>query len=158
MTRVVFFLLFLILDVTNLQAQERKLKKIRELLAEQKKIEATELISELKNRGFNSIQQKAFKRYNFDIAIGNVAVEIHVATTQPNSTINNFSKLTEVTNCGWNIYYIWINPRKKVFSDVIYNDLIRFINFSQSDPTFIGHYRVIRGSGELYSSTCNYSD
>jgi hypothetical protein len=53
MTRVVFFLLFLILDVTNLQAQERKLKKIRELLAEQKKIEATELISELSGKYSN---------------------------------------------------------------------------------------------------------
>lgn len=117
-----------------------------------------ETLERLKYDGHNPIHQQAFGRFNFDIAVGNVAVEIYINTCNPLGRKHHIPKIVEVAHSNWNIIFVWINPRNKIFSDCAYNEIVKFIEFSASNPSFIGQYRVIRGTGEFYAASRDYFD
>lgn len=102
--------------------------------------------------------QKAFYKYNLDIGIGNVAVEIHVSTSNPLNKRYSLERIMDITKRGLNVIYVWINPRNKIVSNSAYNDVISFIKRFYRNPSLTGHYRVIRGSGEFYAAGTFYSD
>lgn len=111
-----------------------------------------EIFDFLSEKGYNPVWQKAFKSYNFDIAVGNVAVEISVCTSNPLKLAHNLKKVVECTKFGWNFIFVWCKPHKVIFSDAAYNDIIAYIERSNSDKSFIGQYRVIRCNGEFYTA------
>lgn len=106
----------------------------------------------LSNLGYNAIQQQAFKKYNFDIGVGNIAVEVHQCTCNPITMPYTLNRIVDITHDGINAFYIWVDPRKPIVSDACLSDLVAFIDKSQSDPSFVGQYRVVRGSGKFYAT------
>ena len=111
-----------------------------------------EVLDFLTAKGYKPIWQKAFKSYNFDIAVGNVAVEISVDTGNPLKRPHNLKKVVECTKFGWNFLFIWCKPHKIIFCDTTYNNIIAFIDACNGNPTSIGQYRVIRSNGEFYTA------
>lgn len=111
-----------------------------------------EIFDFLAAKGYKPIWQKAFKSYNFDIAVGNVAVEICICSTNPLRIAHNLKKLMECVKFGWNFIFVWISPKTKIFLQSAYDDVVSFIETCNANPTPIGQYRVIRGNGEFYTA------
>lgn len=109
--------------------------------------------------GFDPIPQKAVNKYNIDIAVGNVAVEIHVSTCNPLTKEYSRNKVIYLTNNGWNVIFVWISYRRnKILSRRACEDVVSFIKHSQANPSFVGQYRVIRGTGKFYSAGSLYGN
>ena len=132
--------------INHALAAERGLFKVGEF--------EKEMFDFLKKEGFSPVLQKAWRKYNFDICVGNVAVEIHQSTCNPINKAYTRKKLIDVIDAGNNIIFVWINPRTKIFSESACQDVTSFIKRSCCDPSFIGQYRVVRGTGELYAASC----
>lgn len=115
-----------------------------------------DFVQSLSELGFNAIPQMAFLKYNFDIGIGNIAVEIHQCTCNPANMPYTRQRIEQVAKHGINTIYIWVK-RCGVDIHACTNHIARLIQFIQSNPSVVGEYWVIRGSGELDSTSCSYS-
>jgi hypothetical protein len=100
-----------------------------------------------KSLSFNPILQKAFHVYNIDIAIGNIAVEIHVNSSDPHSFPIYKKRVEYLTNAGWNVIYIKIT--QSGLDRICIDNVCELINFIRSNPSFVSKYWMIRGTGEL---------
>lgn len=112
--------------------------------------------------GFNPEPQRAIGRYNIDVLCGDVAVEIHSQNGFPHATPATRKRIEYLFDCGLNVIYVMafsVNPRRFVdYSETASNDVIAFVQRTQSDPTFRRQYRVIRSSGEVVATAGNDLD
>jgi hypothetical protein len=104
-------------------------------------------IEEFTKKGFNPVSQKAVDVYNIDIAIGNIAVEIHVNTSNPHSHPFYRRRIEYLTNLGWNVIYIKIT--QKGLNTACIDKICRIVNFHSTNPSLIGKYWMFRGTGEF---------
>lgn len=126
-------------SIKQAQAKEKSLSKVGKF--------EFEVINNLIASGFNPIPQKAFMAYNIDITIGNIAIEIHVNSGHPHNMAYYRKRIINILKFGWNIIYIKIT--KAGLNEFCINQLISDINFFRGNPSIIGQYRMIRGTGEL---------
>ena len=114
----------------------------------------------LEGRGLSPVPQKAVSKYNIDIAVAPVAVEIFGGGWHGYGT--HFDRLAQRTkdlaDRGWNLYVIWVFNGVPFDFDTVADDLIAFHERSESDPSFRGQHRVVRSSGEFLASGCMYRD
>ena len=85
----------------------KKAKSLQKTKSRQGKGEI-EFCKELKKMGLNPIHQFAINKYNIDIAIFPVAVEIHITTTLPHKKAFVRDKIEYLTNHGWSIVFIHV--------------------------------------------------
>lgn len=104
-------------------------------------------IDYLTKLGFKCIPQKSFDAYNIDIAVGNVAVEIHVNSGHPHNNPYFRNRIIKLLKGGWNVFYIKIT--KQGFNECSLKQLVSFIQFSGKYPTSCRKYGVVRGTGEI---------
>lgn len=109
-----------------------------------------EFIDALSNAGINVTPQEPFLSYNLDLGCGNIAVEIHTHTASPLSA-NYVKKLMNCVNSGKSMIYVWISPRHLIVDTACYNKVISLIQEFSFNPSSIGQYWVIRGTGEIYA-------
>lgn len=113
-----------------------------------------DLIKALKSRGFECVHQMAWRKYNFDIFIGDdFAVEVHSSMSRPVHAAGDFKKSIEALGSGIHVCYFWVRPDRKV-TEIAVNQLISFYNITRRNPTPLGQYRVIRSNGEI-DTVCN---
>ena len=105
----------------------------------------------LSSAGFNIKPQRSFLSYNLDIGCGNVAVEIHVRTSNPLTGVQG-KKVMNCLHAGLNMIYVWIDPRKPTVSDSCYAKVVSLVEEIGGNPSAHGEYRVVRGTGKLYAA------
>ena len=110
-----------------------------------------EWISDL---GLDPIPQLAVNRYNIDLAIHPIAVELLCAAASPIYRTADRKKIKYLTNHGWAVLYIWVG-RDGIFDTRCASYVRSYFDSVKRDPSLIGEYRVIRGSGEFYASGRN---
>jgi transposase len=101
-------------------------------------------------RGFKTIPQMAVDRFNIDIAIPPVAVELKISSTLPITATNDLKKIIYLTNNHWSVIYIQIKYID-MLSEIQADYIARFIKQVRSNPSLIGEYRVIGCNAKLKS-------
>lgn len=100
--------------------------------------------------------EQAEGRYNIDIAVGAVAVEVHRYGFNPLGRSASASRLRQranyLRNRGWLMCYVWIGPRGQWLTAAAAEYIVALAKSAESDPSLRGEYRVIRGSGELVAA------
>jgi hypothetical protein len=100
--------------------------------------------------GLDPVLQRAIDRYNIDIAVAPVAVELLVSKANPFSRSNDTRKIKHLCDRNWAVVYVWVTK-----SHFLSRDAAKYIrsifDLVKADPSQRGQYWVIRGSGELYS-------
>lgn len=104
----------------------------------------------LLERGLVFEPQVPVDKYNLDLALAPVAVEIHVTPQSPlyRTGRGALDRIEYLTNRGWHVIYVWVT-KAHFLSPQAADDVIAFYERAKADPSTVGEYRVIRGSGEL---------
>lgn len=112
------------------------------------------LAAMLRKRGVDPICQKAIGRYNCDMAVHPVAVEIfgggwhwtgaHFERTE--------DRLRYFLDSGWHVLMIHIESRRAPLTAAIADYIVSYVEKVRSDPSTIREYRVVRGAGDLLAS------
>ena len=113
----------------------------------------TEVCRMLVDRGYTPQRQVVVGRYNIDIVIPAVAVEVHWRSDHPFRRAFDRQRIKYLTELGWHIIYIWIDANHPLTDDAA-NYIIAFAQVAQRNPAGIGQYRVVRGSGEIVTEGC----
>ena len=110
-----------------------------------------EFCDALSAAGLSIEPQRPFLSYNLDIGCGNVAVEVHVKSSNPLSGTQG-KKAMNCLHAGLNMVYVWISPTDPVVTDSCYAEVVSIAKALCSDPSARGEYRVVRGTGKLYAA------
>ena len=106
----------------------------------------TQLLELLREQGIEAEHQFPVGKYNLDIAIGSVAVEVHRSTHHPLSTTQFHQRTEDLISLGWPIIFVWLNPKRGEYLANTDN-LISLVKLARTDPAAFGKYRVIRADG-----------
>lgn len=106
-------------------------------------------------RGATTTLEKAAGRYNIDIAVGPIAVEVHRYSFNPlgPTRIRERKRTHELCKRGWLVCYVWARPADEFRLDGSAADyVISLAKLAKTSPSACGEYRVIRSTGELFST------
>lgn len=110
-----------------------------------------ELKKAIEKKGISVIAQKAFDRYNIDLAINDsVAVEVFFCATNPLSRKNDSKKIVELLKKNWLVIYIIFSPTADILM-IDFNYIASIVDMLSRDPSIRGKYFVIRANGKLDS-------
>lgn len=104
------------------------------------------------NNGYPIVKQKAVYLYNIDIAIRNIAVEIHGNTSNPHTHPKYRKRVIELLKRGWHVIYIKTTGNFSFQRTA--DKACRMIDLIQSNKSVGCQYGMVRGAGELISSGC----
>lgn len=108
----------------------------------------------IRERGIEPVPQKAVGIYNIDVAIHPIAVEVHLSHASPKFSATCYRRRMEralyLIEAGWSILYVW-DPSAKRITEGAADYAVAFLQETNRNPSAIGEYRVIRGSGELFA-------
>ncbi len=110
-----------------------------------------ELLRWLEERGRTGQLQKAIGPYNTDIAIGTVAVEVHVNGGDPLRLQRHRERIPYLLKAGWHVIYIRCTGHRPLLERCA-DELIALIDVLESNPSARRKYRVIWGTGENASA------
>jgi hypothetical protein len=105
------------------------------------------IFNEFRKRKYKPVLQKAFDVYNIDIAVGNIAVEIHVNSSNPHTYSFYRKRVEYLTNRNWNVIYVKITQGG--LNRISIDNVCRIIDFLRTNPSLIGKYWMVRGTGEV---------
>lgn len=101
-------------------------------------------------RGVNPIPQKAFSKYNIDIMVGNVAVEVTGRGRKLKDIPVIKEKIKLLLNSGYSMIWVWANKSFPIESGAA-DYIVSYYQEVCLNPSLIGEYRVIRRDGKLIS-------
>lgn len=101
--------------------------------------------------GFPYTPQLAVGPYNLDLAVGNIAVEVHMASRQPSSSPGTRKRIEYLLNHDWSVIYIWISHSHFLTEAAAYEVVALDYRLSRL-PSGGREYRVVRGDGEFFST------
>lgn len=102
----------------------------------------SEIFNWLTERGHKCTKQKAVNRYNIDMVVGRVAVEIVISTNNPLNLPHNRRKIEYLTKNGWAVIFIRVRDFRHIIE--AHADYVSaFINSVRRNPSLLGEYRVI---------------
>ena len=107
-----------------------------------------EVCQALKKMGLNPIHQFAINKYNIDIGLFPIAVEIHITTTSPHKIPFVKNKIEYLTNHGWSILFIHVYSAIEI-TNIHIDYIFSYFHAVCANPALIGEYRVIGRRGEL---------
>lgn len=106
----------------------------------------TQVYNGLSEAGYQVRRQVAVGRYNLDLTVDNIAVEIHTDPHGPHlSRHGRHRRVKDLINAGWQVFYIWC-PRGISARDM--HQAIAYFETFRSDPPTTGEYTVFRCRGE----------
>lgn len=110
-----------------------------------------ELKRALEDRGLSVDAQRAFYRYNIDLAIGDtVAVEVLLCTGGPLSRKTDRRKIVELLKNNWLVIYIWANPTTDI-SRIDFKYLASLVELFSRDPALRGKYFMLGANGKMHT-------
>lgn len=104
----------------------------------------------LLDRGIVTIPQKAVGKYNIDLAVFPVAIEVFGGGWHA-SKPNHIERTRYLLNNGWNVVFVWANVVRNPLSNGVADYIITFLDELSSNPSSISQYRVLRGDGKELS-------
>ena len=145
-------------DSHELRAQlAQKNQQLQEIAAQLK----TELfgIDAIIDRGLHAIPQHPVRGYNIDIAVGTLAVEVHSETSYPHQSgvvARRYERIKYLADRGW--HSIYVMSRNGLLVGPVTDEVVALLDLAERDPSAVGEYRVVRGSGELTSFSIDNFD
>jgi very-short-patch-repair endonuclease len=109
------------------------------------------LFDRLVERGLQPIPQKAIGKYNVDLAVPPIAVEVlgggwH-ATKQSHA-----HRTPEILNAGWHLLFVWDHEGDSAISVQAADYLVSWLQEVGGKPPTRGEYRVISGGGKFLAA------
>jgi hypothetical protein len=101
----------------------------------------------LEQRGYFVDAQRPEGRYNLDLAILPIAVEVHVNAHHPSSDTRILERVEYLRDRGWHMVYVWIT-RRYFLSESAADKIIALLDTIRRSPSISCQYWVIRGNGE----------
>ena len=109
----------------------------------------------LRNRGYNPIHQEPVGKYNIDIGIAPVAVELYIGPHNPCRISRRVIERSEyLRNRGWHIIDIWIT-KSHFLSERAADQAVVLAQQLSRNPSPAGQEWVIRGDGEGAPTRCH---
>jgi hypothetical protein len=105
----------------------------------------------LREAGLDPIPQQPINRYNIDLFVEPVCIEIMTGIAVPWRDKRFPRKVEHLLDAGFNVLAIWSSATCPLVKAVT-EEAVSFIQASQRDPSFRGQYRVVRGAGELLAA------
>lgn len=105
-----------------------------------------ELIKFLGTLGVHAEHQRPVGRYNLDVAVDNVAVEVHRTPQHPHGMARHRKRIEDLFSRGYVSLYVWLRPWELPTKETA-EHVVAWLNLARRDPTTFGQYRVIRGDG-----------
>jgi very-short-patch-repair endonuclease len=142
-------------DVLERRAQNRERRAIADPMYAYISDHERQFRRLLEEAGENPIPQKAIGRYNVDLAIGPVAVEIlggHWHSIKRQHSI----RTPYILNRGWHLIMVWSMFHDG--TDWVYMSpaaaeyVVAFAQEARRNPPMVGEYRVIRSDGQLLAA------
>jgi hypothetical protein len=106
-----------------------------------------QIIEWIKNRGQNPTSQFPLWKYNIDIAIHPVAVELMVGPHKPTTMPKLIERSEYIRNHGWCLLYVWVT-KNHFLSEACADQIISVFNQVCSNPSMTGQEWMIRGDGQ----------
>jgi DNA-binding transcriptional ArsR family regulator len=105
----------------------------------------------LLERGLPVVAQKAVGKYNVDLAVTPVAVEIlgggwHAAKA------SHGVRTPYILNQGWNLAMVWNYEGRSALTEHAADSVVAYLQEVRRDPAATGQYRVISGDGETLAT------
>jgi len=105
-----------------------------------------EMMHMLQARGLDPIPQLAVGKYNIDLAIGNVGVEIlggwwHKSKRHEARTRYLFDR-------GWDLIFVWVHRKSYPLRPAAADYVVAYVEEAQRHPAPVRQYRMIRGTGK----------
>lgn len=100
-------------------------------------------------KDLHPVGQKAVGRYNVDLAVAPVAVEV-LGGEWHGYKRHHASRTKHIADAGWALLFVW-NTANYPLTLAASDYLRTFVKEARINPSLIGEYRVIRGDGQLVS-------
>lgn len=106
----------------------------------------TLVYSQLSEAGYQVRRQVAVGRYNLDLAVDNIDIEIHTDRHGPHlDRHGRHSRVKHLIDAGWQVLYIWC-PRGISASDM--DEAVAYFEVFRRNPPTAGEYAVFRCRGD----------
>jgi very-short-patch-repair endonuclease len=106
----------------------------------------------LSDRGLIVVPQKAIGKYNVDLAVAPVAVEV-LGGGWHSTKRSHATRTPEILNAGWHLVFVWNHEGSSALSVNAATDyVVAFLQEVRRNPPTVGQYRVISGSGQLLAA------
>jgi len=114
----------------------------------------------LHDRGILTIPQQAIGPYNCDLGAFPVAVEIFGGNWHwyGKHAAGLLKRLHYILYQGWSVIAIHVNQMYRPLLPAAADEVATYIQLVRSNPTLIGEYRMIRGTGEFVAALRPESD
>lgn len=118
------------------------------------------LYNMLAAKGLVFTRQKAIGQYSVDLASGTVAVETTIGWnySEASRAARHHRRTRYLLDLGWNVLVILIEQRRYHLLVEAADYVVSLVEFARANPTAIGQYRVIRGTGQEIVLGCAQDD
>ena len=111
----------------------------------------------LLERGIETIPQKAVGKYNIDLAIFPLGIEIFGGFWHA-SKPNHIERTRYLLDNGWNMLFIWTHATRSPLCQAVAEYVVTYLDELRSNPSPIRQYRVIRGDGKFLTRGSSNDD
>ena len=136
------------------RAKTRELNQIGIVHVEQ------QLADYLAHQGLVITQQKAIGPYNIDITCNEASVAVEIFGGSWHNGGGHAARFIErskyILNAGWSLLIIWVDGRRHPLTITGMAYTAVYMELHRRDPSMIGEYRVITGTGQLPPATKSY--
>lgn len=106
----------------------------------------------LREHGVNAVREKAVGKYNIDLAIAPIAVEVLGGNWHAYKA-THAQRTPYILNEGWMLLFVWAIRRAPLCVEAG-EYIVALADEARRNPALRGQYRVIRGDGKLVASGC----
>ena len=106
----------------------------------------------LRSRGFKPKTQFPVDRYNIDLAISPVAVELSTNATNPLFDPRLQRRIVKLADLGWSTFYVWVDRVTVNLTKSAVDEAVTFIEHIRSLPAGVCEYGMVRGDGTFLTS------
>lgn len=115
------------------------------------------LFNELVARGLKPVPQKAIGKYNVDLAVAPVAVEVLGGGWHLEKRHHSV-RTPQILNAGWHLVFVWNHEGSSALTARAADYIVAFLDEVGRQPPTIGQYRVISGDGQLLAAGSGQDD
>jgi hypothetical protein len=109
----------------------------------------------LKQRGFRPVPQQAINRYNIDLGIFPLAVEIYTAARNPANNPALRKRREYILDAGWSVIEIWVTKRN-MLTEFVVDHVVSCFEEAQRLPPGRGQYWMVGGGGQRITPRGGY--
>lgn len=109
------------------------------------------LMAELRKRGVEPTPQKAIGKYNVDLSVAPVAVEV-LGGGWHYTKRHHAVRTPYILNEGWCLLFVWNHEGQSALGSGAADYVVSYLEEIRRDPSLVGEYRVITGRGQLLAA------